>query len=255
MGWTRAQAEAFMREHTALTEINISNEVDRYIGWPGQALAYKVGQLEIFKLRARGRGGARRASSISRRFTPSCSAPARSRCRCSHERVHAWIASDEVVGLRRASARGRAASLVVGTIIGTGVFLKTAVMAQLGGSAAWVLAAWAVAGVLSLAGALTYAELGAMFPRAGGEYVYLREGSAAFARLPVRWNAVLDRHARLDRGVRGRHRDVPRPRAAVGRRQAGRARADRRCSPRSTALNVRAGGDVQTALTVDARSR
>ncbi len=52
MGWSRAQAEAFMREHTALTEINISNEVDRYIGWPGQALAYKVGQLEILKLRA-----------------------------------------------------------------------------------------------------------------------------------------------------------------------------------------------------------
>ena len=52
MGWTRTQAEEFMREHTALTEINISNEVDRYIGWPGQALAYKVGQLEILKLRA-----------------------------------------------------------------------------------------------------------------------------------------------------------------------------------------------------------
>jgi len=51
MGWSRAQAEAFMREHTALTAINISNEVDRYIGWPGQALAYKVGQLEILKLR------------------------------------------------------------------------------------------------------------------------------------------------------------------------------------------------------------
>jgi uncharacterized protein (DUF885 family) len=52
MGWTRKQAEAYMREHTALTEINISNEVDRYIGWPGQALAYKVGQLEIIRLRA-----------------------------------------------------------------------------------------------------------------------------------------------------------------------------------------------------------
>jgi uncharacterized protein (DUF885 family) len=52
LGWSRAQAEAFMREHTALTEVNISNEVDRYIGWPGQALAYKVGQLEIGKLRA-----------------------------------------------------------------------------------------------------------------------------------------------------------------------------------------------------------
>jgi uncharacterized protein (DUF885 family) len=51
LGWTRGQAEAFMREHTALTHINISNEVDRYIGWPGQALAYKVGQLEILKLR------------------------------------------------------------------------------------------------------------------------------------------------------------------------------------------------------------
>ena len=52
MGWSRQQAEAYMREHTALTEVNISNEVDRYIGWPGQALAYKVGQLHIFELRA-----------------------------------------------------------------------------------------------------------------------------------------------------------------------------------------------------------
>jgi uncharacterized protein (DUF885 family) len=52
LGWTRAQAEAYMREHTALTEVNISNEVDRYIGWPGQALAYKVGQIEMLKLRA-----------------------------------------------------------------------------------------------------------------------------------------------------------------------------------------------------------
>jgi uncharacterized protein (DUF885 family) len=51
-GWSRGQAEDFMRAHTALTEINISNEVDRYIGWPGQALAYKVGQLEILRLRA-----------------------------------------------------------------------------------------------------------------------------------------------------------------------------------------------------------
>lgn len=52
LGWTRARAEEFMRTHTALTEVNISNEVDRYIGWPGQALAYKIGQLELVKLRA-----------------------------------------------------------------------------------------------------------------------------------------------------------------------------------------------------------
>ena len=52
MGWTRKEAETFMREHTALTESNIANEVDRYISWPGQAVAYKIGQLEIFRLRA-----------------------------------------------------------------------------------------------------------------------------------------------------------------------------------------------------------
>ncbi len=50
-GWTRARAESFMREHTALAANNISNEVDRYVGWPGQALAYKIGQREILALR------------------------------------------------------------------------------------------------------------------------------------------------------------------------------------------------------------
>ncbi|MEZ4368433.1 MAG: DUF885 domain-containing protein [Kofleriaceae bacterium] len=52
LGWTRAQAEAFMRAHTALTPTNIANEVDRYVTTPGQALAYKVGQLELQALRA-----------------------------------------------------------------------------------------------------------------------------------------------------------------------------------------------------------
>lgn len=51
LGWSREQGETFMLQHTALTPQNISNEVDRYIGWPGQALAYKVGQLEILRLR------------------------------------------------------------------------------------------------------------------------------------------------------------------------------------------------------------
>src|SRR5436309_3259939 len=52
MGWTRKQAIDFMLANTALAENNIVNEVDRYIAWPGQALAYKVGQLEIRRLRA-----------------------------------------------------------------------------------------------------------------------------------------------------------------------------------------------------------
>jgi uncharacterized protein (DUF885 family) len=51
-GWSREQAVTFMLQHTALAENNIRNEVDRYIGWPGQALAYKVGQLTILRLRA-----------------------------------------------------------------------------------------------------------------------------------------------------------------------------------------------------------
>lgn len=68
-----------------------------------------------------------------------------------------------------------AVSLVAGTIIGTGIFLKAAVMAQLAGSVAGVLAAWVVAAVLSLTGALCYAELGSRFPHAGGEYVFLRK--------------------------------------------------------------------------------
>lgn len=50
-GWTRQQAIDFMKENTALSEQNIVSEVDRYIAWPGQALAYKIGQLEIIKLR------------------------------------------------------------------------------------------------------------------------------------------------------------------------------------------------------------
>lgn len=75
--------------------------------------------------------------------------------------------------LLRALTLRDAVSLVVGTVIGTGVFLKTAVMAQQLGTPTLVLLAWLAAGILSLAGALTYAELGAMFPEAGGEYVYL----------------------------------------------------------------------------------
>ncbi len=75
-------------------------------------------------------------------------------------------------------------ALVIGTVIGTGVFLKAAPMAQDTGTPSLVLAAWVAAGLLSLAGALTYAELGAMLPHAGGEYVYLRhsygEASAFF---------------------------------------------------------------------------
>ncbi|HEU4881967.1 MAG TPA: DUF885 domain-containing protein [Longimicrobium sp.] len=51
-GWTRQQAIDYMSENSALTMLNITNEVDRYIAWPGQALAYKTGQMKISELRA-----------------------------------------------------------------------------------------------------------------------------------------------------------------------------------------------------------
>ena len=68
-----------------------------------------------------------------------------------------------------------AISIILGNVIGTGVFLKARVMTCNVGSPIWVIVAWIAAGILSLAGALTYAELSAMKPEAGGEYVFLRD--------------------------------------------------------------------------------
>lgn len=76
---------------------------------------------------------------------------------------------------------GPACAVVVGTIIGSGIFLVPAEMMQAVGSAKLVYLAWIVGGALSLFGALTYAELGAMKPQAGGEYVYIRD---AYGPLP-----------------------------------------------------------------------
>ena len=53
MGWTREQAQAFLASNTALSMHEVRTEIDRYIAWPGQALAYKVGELKIVELRKR----------------------------------------------------------------------------------------------------------------------------------------------------------------------------------------------------------
>jgi uncharacterized protein (DUF885 family) len=52
MGWTRDQAVACLHDNSALAPAEIQREVDRYIGWPGQALAYKIGEIQIRELRA-----------------------------------------------------------------------------------------------------------------------------------------------------------------------------------------------------------
>jgi basic amino acid/polyamine antiporter, APA family len=76
--------------------------------------------------------------------------------------------------LVRGLGKWSSAAIVVGTMVGTGIFLKPAEMAADAGSLSVVLAAWVVGGVLSLFGALAFAELGAALPEAGGEYAYLR---------------------------------------------------------------------------------
>ncbi len=68
-----------------------------------------------------------------------------------------------------------AAMIVVGSMIGSGIFLTSAESARLVGSPGWLLAAWALAGLLTITGALCCSELSAMMPRAGGQYVFLRE--------------------------------------------------------------------------------
>ena len=72
--------------------------------------------------------------------------------------------------------------MVIGIVIGSGIFMTTGLMAEALPSASFILIAWALGGVVMLAGALTYAELGAAMPKAGGQYVYLRE---AYGPLPA----------------------------------------------------------------------
>ena len=65
--------------------------------------------------------------------------------------------------------------LVAGSMIGSGVFIVSADIARLVGSSGWLLVVWAVTGALTIVAALSYGELAAMMPHAGGQYVYLRE--------------------------------------------------------------------------------
>ena len=78
-------------------------------------------------------------------------------------------------GLARGLGAWDATAIAFGSVVGTGIFLVPSVLARELPSAGWILVAWLAGGALTLAGALSYAELGAMFPRAGGIYVFLRE--------------------------------------------------------------------------------
>jgi basic amino acid/polyamine antiporter, APA family len=80
------------------------------------------------------------------------------------------------LGLVRELGPWASAAIVVGTMVGTGIFLKPAEMAREGRSVSIVFAAWIAGALLSIFGALSFAELGAAIPEAGGEYAYLRRG-------------------------------------------------------------------------------
>ncbi len=88
-------------------------------------------------------------------------------------------ASAAAVGLDTEFHRGLglydSTMVVVGSMIGSGIFIVSADMARNIASAGWLLGAWILTGVLTVVGALSYGELAAMMPRAGGQYVYLRE--------------------------------------------------------------------------------
>ncbi len=93
--------------------------------------------------------------------------------------------------LARDLGLSHAGAVVVGTIIGSGIFLVPREMMQAVGSARVVYLAWVVGGLLSFFGALTYAELGAMKPQAGGEYVYVRDAYGPLAGFLYSWTWFL----------------------------------------------------------------
>lgn len=89
--------------------------------------------------------------------------------------------------LKRGLTLTHAISIVIGSIIGTGVFLKTATMTQFLGHPYLVLLAWFIGGLLSLAGALTYAELGTLVNKSGGEFEYLKQSFGNFVAFLFGW--------------------------------------------------------------------
>ena len=98
------------------------------------------------------------------------------------------MAPDE--GLARVLGLRSAILFVVGSVIGSGIFLTTGGMAAVIPSASLLLAAWILGGLLAISGALTYAEMGAMFPRSGGVYVFLSEAYGPLVAFLYGWVAL-----------------------------------------------------------------
>ena len=101
--------------------------------------------------------------------------------------------------LPRVLNTSHATAIVVGTIIGSGIFLGPQEMMRATGSSSLVYLAWIAGGLLSLFGAMTYAELSTLLPYAGGEYVYIRGVYGDSAGVSLHVDVVRRGQARLDR--------------------------------------------------------
>ena len=142
-----------------------------------------AGRNNGFQVRAADRCGARgaaRGPEYDRRpRAPDPRRPVHRRRRRGRERsvtvTSATTRAPEALSLVRGLGLLAATAIVVGDVIGTGVFLKARVMTCNVGTPGLVIAVWVVGALLSLAGALTYAELAVLMPYAGGEYVFVRE--------------------------------------------------------------------------------
>src|SRR5919198_508153 len=143
--------------------------------------------------------------------------------------------------------------VVIGGIIGAGIFISPYIVAQRLDTPLLVLAAWTSGGAIALAGAFSYAELGALFPQAGGQYVYLRDGLHPLAGFLYGWALLLVIESRArsarDCGTRAAVRDQ------LPGRQAGQPRAERaRCPQSRSARNPdRRGGTRRGASGLAAR--
>src|SRR3989440_6618408 len=101
------------------------------------------------------------------------------------------VANDSQKHLERRLSLLDATMIVVGSMIGSGIFITSAESSRLVGAPGWLLAAWALAGVLTITGALCCAELAAMMPRAGGQYVFLREAYSPAIGFLFGWSLFL----------------------------------------------------------------
>ncbi len=112
-----------------------------------------------------------------------------------NERVESAAENAPQVGYARRVGPWSAAMVVVGGVIGSGIFVTPSSIAQQTGSGAEQLLAWVIGGVIALIGALCYAELGARRPQAGGGYVYLRESFGLMIAFLYGWSLLVANHS------------------------------------------------------------